>query len=108
MPTTVRELLGAEAAPMTIEHKGKLWTARHLDLKFMTEIETYLQGLVSPNLPSAQRIVGYDVDAVSQNTPELTALGIFVIQTKVRLLPSMDDIIFNTQIGETVVLDEAA
>jgi len=43
MSTTVRELLGAEAAPMVIRHQGKEWKARTFGLDFMTEVETYLQ-----------------------------------------------------------------
>jgi hypothetical protein len=79
------------------------------DLKDAThqEVDGFLSGLESVDQPERQRIARYSVDVVSGNTPELEAQGVFVIVGKVRTLASADDIVFNTQIGESVVVDEA-
>jgi hypothetical protein len=71
---------------------------------FTSEEVAYLTSLLSPNNPSAQRIDGFDVDSSSLNTPDLEALGIFSDKIDVRLLASMDNIILQTTIGETVVI----
>jgi hypothetical protein len=78
------------------------------DLKDAThqEIDGFLSGLESVDQPERQRIARYSVDVVSGNTPELEAQGVFVIVGKVRTLASADDIVFNTQIGESVVVGE--
>jgi hypothetical protein len=78
------------------------------DLKDAThqEVDGFLSGLESVDQPERQRIARYSVDVVSGNTPELEAQGVFVIVGKVRTLASADDIVFNTQIGESVVVGE--
>lgn len=70
--------------------------------QLVAEIDSYLSSLLSTVNPSLQRIEGYGIDAVSGNTPALTALGIYTVKVAVRLLASMDDLLFLTQIGETV------
>lgn len=76
--------------------------------QFTAEIEAFLISLKSPPNPAQQRIENFDVDAVSGNTPQLVALGIFAIIVKVRLLASLDVIVYQTQIGETVEIEETA
>lgn len=71
---------------------------------FYGEVTTFLETLLSPADPTRQRISGYSVDATSGNTAQLTALGIFTFVIYVRLLPSMDDIVLRTFIGETVTI----
>lgn len=75
---------------------------------FISELETYLAILKSDNNPAAQRIQDFAVDGVTLNDPNLTALGIYTIGISVRLLASMDDIVFQTTIGETVTIPQAA
>lgn len=75
---------------------------------FVAEIEAFLALLKSPQNPSLQRIVDYRVDAKSRNTAALQKLGIQTILVAVQLLPGMDDIVFETVIGETVSVSEAA
>lgn len=70
--------------------------------QLVAEIDAYLSGLLSTVNPSQQRIEAYSIDPVSGNTPALTALGIYTVKVAVRLLASMDDLVFNTTIGETV------
>jgi hypothetical protein len=62
----------------------------------------FLEGLKSPDNPSAQRIVDYQVDGTNGNTPELEAQGIYVVIVKVRTLATADFIVLNAQIGEGV------
>lgn len=69
----------------------------------VAEVDTFLLDLQSPNNPASQRIDSYIVDDVSGNTPALDAKGVFVIITKVKLTPTMDFIVLQTDIGEGVV-----
>lgn len=69
------------------------------------EIDSFLLSLKSPSNPASQRIEDYSIDAKSGNTPTLNALGIYVLIVKVRLLASMDTLLFETRIGETVETD---
>jgi hypothetical protein len=75
---------------------------------FTGEMESYLDGLLSPTNPALQRINGYVVDPVSGNTPDLLAVGIFTLVIKVKTLSDFRDIILQSSIGETVVLPAAA
>lgn len=72
------------------------------------QIDSFLDGLLSPLNPAAQRINAYSVDDVSGNTPSLEAAGIFVVIAKVRTLSSADVIVFQTSVGEDVVVSDVA
>lgn len=74
--------------------------------QLLGEMEAFLSGLKSPPNPAQQRIEDYSIDGTSGNTPSLTALGIFTFLVKVRLLASMDTIVFATTIGETVTVTQ--
>lgn len=74
----------------------------------VAEVNAFLNELLSPNNPAAQRIDAYQVDDKSGNTPTLTAQGIFVIIVRVRLTPTADFIVLQTEIGEGVTIQEAA
>lgn len=71
------------------------------------EVDAFLNQLLSPTNPAAQRIVAYSVDDKSGNTPATEAQGIFVIIGRVRTLASMDFIVFQTEIGEGVVITKS-
>lgn len=71
------------------------------------ECVAFLDSLLSPNNPAAQRIDDYEVDTKSGNTPSLTAQGIFVIIIRVRTLPTADFIVLQAEIGEGVVITRA-
>lgn len=73
----------------------------------LAEIVAFLNSLLSEDIPAAQRISGYTVDAESGNTPESEAKGIFVIQVFVRTLATADFIVVQTSIGENVVVTAA-
>jgi hypothetical protein len=68
------------------------------------QIDAFLNTLKSPTNPSAQRIVDYSVDDKSGNTPALEAQGIFVVIGRVRTLATADFIVFQTEVGEGVVV----
>lgn len=97
MADEIQDSLAGIAAPYLKEPA----TTERVDA-FVGEIEVYLEGLLSKNRKGAQRIVDYGVDSVSLNTPDLQAIGIYTIGVWVKTLSSMDDIVYQTQIGETV------
>ena len=65
---------------------------------------SFCESLLSPTNPQNQRIGDYGVRDVSADNPDLEALGISYYEVQVRQLPSMDDIVIDTQIGEGVVV----
>jgi hypothetical protein len=70
------------------------------------EIRGFLAQLKSENNESAQRIDDYSVDTKSGNTPELLAAGLFKIIVRVKTLASLDVIVLDTTIGESVTIEE--
>ncbi|HOA00800.1 MAG TPA: hypothetical protein PKI27_00680 [Dermatophilaceae bacterium] len=72
------------------------------------EIDSFMSTLRGDANPANQRIEGYLIDAISGNTPETLAAGLFRIILRVRTLPSMDIIVLDTQVGETVNISQAA
>lgn len=70
--------------------------------QFSSECRAFLEGLSNPPSAADKQIEDYNVDETSGNTPQLVALGIFTLIVKVRLLASLDTIVYQTQIGETV------
>lgn len=68
------------------------------------DLDTFLATLLSTDSPERQRIKAYGIDDTSGNSPTTEALGIFVVVTKVRTLSSLDDIVLQTEIGESVIV----
>jgi hypothetical protein len=66
------------------------------------EVDAFLNGLKSPSNPAAQRIVNYQVDDKSGNTPELLARGVYVVIVRVQTLSTADFIVLQTEVGEGV------
>lgn len=87
---------------------GKKLNARSRRAEIISVIRAFLTSLVSPGNQQAQRIEGFLIDTVSGNTPETLALGIFRVILKVRTLSSLDAIVLQTTIGESVDISEAA
>lgn len=73
---------------------------------FTNEVRQFLESLLSRNNISSQRIAGYTLDAKSGNTARTLALGIFRLIIKVRTLASLDSIVLETTIGESVEVEE--
>jgi hypothetical protein len=76
------------------------------DLKdtMLGQVDSFLLGLKSPNNKAAQRIDDYSVDGVSGNTPSTLAQGIYVIIAKVRMTPTADFIVLQTEVSENTVI----
>ncbi len=83
---------------------SKLPLTNSLKDSMTSEIVAFLNGLLSPNNPAAQRIAGYTVDDVSGNTPALTAANIFVVIVSVQLIATADDIVIQTNISNDAVV----
>ena len=81
---------------------SKLPLTTALKDSMVSEVESFLVGLMSENNPPNQRIAAYEVDGVSGNTDDLEAAGIYVIITRVRLLATADSIVLQSEIGESV------
>jgi hypothetical protein len=67
-----------------------------------SEIRTFMNGLVSKNNPANQRIDSFSLDEKSGNTASSQALGIYRMILQVRTLSSLDAIVLQTVIGESV------
>lgn len=67
--------------------------------------EAFLAGLQSANNPELARIESFFVDdsVNAGNTPEVLAQGVYYIQTIVRTLSSLDDIVLQTEIGPNAI-----
>lgn len=99
----VQDTLAQIAAP----YNKQPGTTERVDA-LVGEIEAFLSSLLSASNPSQQRIEAYFIDPKSANTAALTALGIRTIIVKCRMLGDLNDIIFETQIGPTVEIEQAA
>ena len=71
-----------------------------------TEIRSFMEGLLSRNQPAFQRINGYSIDDKTGNTPEKLAQGIYRVINRVRTLSSLDAIVIESVVGETVEVTE--
>ena len=83
---------------------AKLPLTQQLKDGMVSEVTAFLSGLLSENNPAAQRIAAFSVDDQSGNTPELEALGVFVLVVRVRTLASADFIVLQTEVGEGVTV----
>ncbi len=97
MADEIQDSLAGIATP----YQKKPATTENVD-SFVGALQAYLGGLKSVNQPALQRVQDFLIDPVGGNDPQLTALGIYTILVYVRLLPTMDVILFRTKIGETV------
>jgi len=69
------------------------------------ELSDFLDLLLSPDNPAQQRIAAWSIDTRSGNTEALQGSGVFVIIIKVQLLDTLDFIVLQTTIGETVEIE---
>lgn len=72
------------------------------------EISAFLTQLQAPDQPSARRIESFLIDDKSGNTPQTLAAGVFVVIVKVRLTPTADFIVLQTDVSENTVTVQAA
>lgn len=71
-----------------------------------SEFRAFLDGLLSRNQPALQRIGGYTLDPTSGNNAETLARGLFRLIVRVKTLSSMDSIVIESTIGESVTVSE--
>lgn len=74
----------------------------------VAEAVAFMEELLSRSNPAAARILAYQVDDKSGNTPGSEAKGIFVIIVRAQLIPSGDFIVLQTEVGENVSILEPA
>lgn len=72
------------------------------------EVNAFMNELLSPNNPAAQRISAFEIDTKSGNTRTLTAKNIFVIIARVQTVPTADFIVLQAEIGEGVQITSRA
>lgn len=87
---------------------SKKLTKRQRRAQVLGETNGFLSILQSPSNEDSQRIDNFSIDGKSANTPELLALGLFRVRVCVRTLSSMDVILLDTTIGETVTIEDAS
>ena len=69
----------------------------------LAETEAFLTDLLSENNPEAQRIESYSVDDKSPNTPALTARGIWVVKSVVRMLATLDTLVVMSEVSPDAI-----
>jgi hypothetical protein len=67
-------------------------------------IDAFMSGLKSKNNPALARIQDYRLDAKTLNTQEVLDAGLFKIRVRAKTWPSLDVIVLDCTIGETVDL----
>lgn len=92
MSDTILDSLAVIAKPFVKKLGTKQRRAQLISL-----VDTYLR-----ELRDGERIEDYSLDGKSGNTSNTLALGIYRIIIKVRLIASMDVIVFDATIGQTV------
>jgi len=93
---------------VSLKQFGKQLSTRSRRALITSQIKAFMDGLLSPNNSAAQRIEGYTLDGVSGNTAETLALGIYRVILNVRTIASLDAIVLQTTIGESVDVSSAA
>lgn len=72
------------------------------------EVDGFMSGLLSEGQPSLARILGYETDTISGNTPALLERGIFRIILRAKMIAPFRAIVLETEVGETVQIAETA
>lgn len=68
------------------------------------EMDAFLSTLLAEDNPAQQRIVAFGIDSRSGNTEALQGSGIFVFIIEVQLLDTLDHIVLQTTIGESITV----
>ena len=69
----------------------------------LSETVAFYEDLLSDNNPEAQRIESYSVDDKSPNTPALSAQGIWIIKSVVRMLPTLDVLVVQSEVSPDAI-----
>ena len=73
-----------------------------------SEIRAFMDGLLSKNNPDVARIAAYNLDETSGNSPSTLALGIFRLILQVQTLASINALVLQTEIGESVTITQTS
>lgn len=103
MADFIQDTLAERMKPFT-----KQLATRSRRAQILGEITEFLSSLLSADNPDLQRIDSFVVDGITGNTPSSLAAGVFRVIIKVRTLPSLDVIVLDTEIGESVQITEQA
>ena len=69
----------------------------------LAETDAFLGDLLSDNNPEAQRIASYVIDDRSGNSPSLSAQGVWVIRSVVKMLMTLDTIVAQVEVSPTAI-----
>ena len=69
----------------------------------LSETVAFFEDLLSDNNPEAQRIESYSVDDKTPNTPALSGQGIWIIKSVVRMLPTLDVIVCQSEVSPDAI-----
>lgn len=94
-------------APRLNAYSKKLATSERRAL-IVGEIEGFMDTLRSTDQPQLQRILAYETDTQSANTPALLERGIFRIKLRAKMIPPFRAIVLETEVGETVQITDDA
>jgi hypothetical protein len=74
----------------------------------LAEVRGFLKGLLSPDDLASQRIAAFSASDKQGNTPTTLGQGLYRVKVAVTTISSLDSIVLDTTIGETVDVTEAA
>lgn len=94
-------------APRLNAYSKKLATNDRRGL-IVSEIESFMGVLLSTDQPQLQRILAFETDTQSANTPALLERGIFRIKLRTKMIPPFRAIVLETEVGETVQITDVA
>lgn len=103
MADFVQDSLAVLALPYSKKNPTK-----QIQSAFIGDVTGFMDTLLSPEVPERARIVDYQIDATSGNSPELAARGVYVLIVRVRTLSSMKFIEIPVEIGAGVVIQDLA
>jgi hypothetical protein len=86
---------------------GKKLSTQARRAAMVTEIRKFMADLLSKDQPANQRIAGYDVDAVTGNTADLLARGLYAVIVSCKQLSSLKSIVLTTYVGTNVTVTES-
>lgn len=69
----------------------------------VAETDAFFTDLLSENNPEAQRIDSYTIDDKSPNTPALSARGIWIVKSVVRMLPTLDTLVVQSEVSPDAI-----
>jgi len=69
----------------------------------LSETVAFFEDLLSDNNPEAQRIESYSVDDKTPNTPALSGQGIWIIKSVVRMLPTLDVLVCQSEVSPDAI-----